>query len=65
MDLNRLEISQIPKREMTAISGMLNSIRPIWKGRKLIQRVEKLLPVDPSSACQRLFNTSIHDLKEK
>jgi hypothetical protein len=25
----------------------------------------KILPVDPSSACQRIFNASIHDLREK
>jgi len=61
------ELSHIPKPEVSTrtISELLNSIRPIWKGRKLIQRVEALLPVDPSSACQRLFNASIHDLKEK
>jgi hypothetical protein len=31
----------------------------------LIDRVRKLLPVDPSSACQRLLNAAIHDLREK
>ena len=51
--------------DKSGISSLLNNIRPIWKGRNLIQRVERLLPVDASSACQRLFNASVHDLKEK
>lgn len=49
----------------SGIKSLLNEIRPAWKGKNLIQRVEKILPVDPSSACQRLFNAAIHDLKEK
>lgn len=49
----------------SGIQKVLNEIRPVWKSRNLIQRVEKLLPVDPSSACQRLFNAAIHDLKQK
>lgn len=67
MEEEKYELVQQPKQEITkyAVSELLNSIRPLWKGRKLIQRVELLLPVDPSSACQRLFNASIHDLKEK
>lgn len=44
---------------------ILQNIRAEWQSRSLIQRVQKLLPVDPSSACQRLFNASMHDLKEK
>lgn len=67
MNEEKFELVHSPKPEITkfSVSELLNSIRPIWKGRKLIQRVEILLPVDPSSACQRLFNASIHDLKEK
>ena len=67
MEEEKYELSHRPKQEITklTVSELLYSIRPLWKGRKLIQRVEKLLPVDPSSACQRLFNASIHDLKEK
>jgi len=67
MDEEKFELSHLPKPEITtfSVSQLLNSIRPIWKGRKLIQRVEVLLPVDPSSACQRLFNAAVHDLKEK
>jgi hypothetical protein len=43
----------------------LEQIRPAWKARDLINRVRKLLPVDPSSACQRIFNAAIHDLRDK
>jgi hypothetical protein len=49
----------------SGIQTLLNEIRAVWKGKNLIHRVEKLLPVDPSSACQRLFNAAVHDLKEK
>jgi hypothetical protein len=48
-----------------SIEGMIELIRPVWKGKGLIKRVERLLPVDPSSACQRLFNAAIYDLREK
>ena len=48
-----------------SIQNLLSEIRPVWKGKNLIQRVERLLPVDASSACQRLFNAATHDLKEK
>lgn len=47
------------------IHEVLDQIRPAWKGKSLIQRVLKILPVDPSSACQRLFNAAIHDLRDK
>ena len=67
MEEENHELTHQPKQEISklTVSALLDSIRPLWKGRKLIQRVENLLPVDPSSACQRLFNASIHDLKEK
>jgi len=67
MENEKYEMTHQPKQEISklSVSELLYSIRPLWKGRKLIQRVEVLLPVDPSSACQRLFNASIHDLKEK
>lgn len=51
--------------DKSGIQAVLNNIRPVWKGKNLIQRVERLLPVDASSACQRLFNAATHDLKEK
>ncbi len=44
---------------------MLGRVRPQWQAKSLIQRVHKLLEVDPSSACQRLLNAAIHDLREK
>lgn len=53
----QIEASQVP--------GLLVRIRPQWKAKSLIERVQKLLAADPSSACQRLFNAAMHDLKEK
>lgn len=44
---------------------LLLKIRPQWQSKNLIQRVKNLIAVDPSSACQRLLNASIHDLREK
>ena len=49
----------------TNFYDMLGQVRAEWRSKKLIERVEKLLAVDPSSACQRLLNASIHDLREK
>lgn len=49
----------------SGIQTLLDGIRPVWIGRNLIERVVRLLPIDPSSACQRLFNAATHDLKEK
>ncbi len=40
-------------------------VRPHWQAKGLIARVKRLLPVDPSSACQRIFNAAVHDLREK
>lgn len=51
--------------EASGVKDLLSQIRPHWQAKNLIQRVTKLLHVDPSSACQRLFNASIHDLREK
>ena len=64
------ETSLIPKAnvelvEESGVPNLLEQIRPHWKGKNLIQRVVRLLPVDPSSACQRIFNAATHDLKEK
>ena len=44
---------------------LMSQIRPSWKTKNLISRVGKLIPIDPSSACQRIFNAAIHDLREK
>lgn len=57
-----------PSTELVEASGvptLLDRIRPQWQAKDLINRVRRLLLVDPSSACQRLFNASIHDLREK
>ncbi len=51
--------------EASGVNELLSRIRPHWQSKNLIQRVTKILSVDPSSACQRLFNASIHDLREK
>lgn len=45
--------------------NLMNRIRPEWKAKSLIERVERLLTTDPSSACQRLLNAAIHDLRDK
>jgi hypothetical protein len=51
--------------EAAGVCSLMQKIRPHWKSKQLVQRVEKLLSNDPSSACQRIFNASIHDLREK
>ena len=54
--------------QMVIASGadaLLAQVRPSWQAKALITRVKALLPVDPSSACQRLLNAAIHDLREK
>ena len=45
--------------------ALLDRIRATWKARSLIERVQRLLPVDAGSACQRLFNAAVQDLREK
>lgn len=47
------------------VPALLQRIRPSWQAKDLINRVKRLVAVDPSSACQRLFNAAIHDLREK
>lgn len=47
------------------VPELLTRIRPQWQSRNLITRVRRLLEVDPSSACQRLLNAAIHDLRDK
>lgn len=51
--------------ESSGVNNLLAKVRPQWKAKNLIKRVNRILPVDPSSACQRIFNAAIHDLKEK
>ncbi len=45
--------------------ALMTQIRPQWQAKGLIERVRRLLLVDPSSACQRLLNAAIADLREK
>jgi hypothetical protein len=47
------------------VPALLARIRPQWQAKALIDRVRRLLDVDPSSACQRLLNAALHDLREK
>lgn len=51
--------------ELSAADQYLAKIRPVWQATPLIKRVKKLLPIDPSSACQRLLNAAGHDLRVK
>lgn len=67
-DKNKNAIMVTANQEMAVASdvqGLLLQIRPEWQSKKLVHRVTKLLPIDPSSACQRLFNAAIHDLRKK
>ena len=47
------------------LNELLALIRPEWQAKRLVQRVVALIPVDPSSACQRLLNAAIKDLQQK
>lgn len=51
--------------QASGVDGLLNQIRPEWRAKSIIDRVLRLLPVDPSSACQRIFNAAVHDLRQK
>jgi hypothetical protein len=65
---DELQIVPPLKSEIALASGVeawMQAIRPEWKERRLIQRVQNLLPTDPSSACQRILNAAIHDLRHK
>jgi hypothetical protein len=57
-----------PVAEVVAASdvpALTDQIRPQWQAKGLIERVRRLLRVDPSSACQRLLNAAVADLREK
>lgn len=54
-----------PAQPAVVVHGLMARIRPHWQAKSLIERVQKLLPADPSSACQRLLNAAFHDLKDK
>lgn len=49
----------------SGLPELMGQIRPQWQSKGLIERVRRLLTVDPSSACQRLLNAAIADLREK
>ena len=61
------DLVAVPQNELvpTALSTLLDRIRPAWQSRGLIRRVRALLPVDPSSACQKMFNAAVRDLRDK
>jgi hypothetical protein len=65
VDKSIIKIDVVDLVEDSEIPCLLDQIRPSWQSKNLIERVKKLLYVDPSSACQRLLNAAIHDLKEK
>lgn len=61
-------ITSLPAAELitsSEVPTLLERIRPQWQAKNLIKRVHSLLRTDPSSACQRIFNAAIHDLREK
>ncbi len=47
------------------VPSLMLQIRPQWQAKGLIERVRRLLTVDPSSACQRLLNAAVADLRDK
>lgn len=56
----------VPARTpVPTLSELLARVRPAWQVKSLMERVTRILPVDPSSACQRLLNAALHDLREK
>jgi hypothetical protein len=62
------EIVPHPNADVVASSevpSLMDAIPAQWQAKGLIERVRRLLPVDPSSACQRLFNAAVADLREK
>ena len=65
MSNNLVPLSSTTLIADSEIPHLLDKIRPAWQAKSLIERVRKILPVDPSSACQRLLNAAIHDLREK
>jgi len=61
-------LATVGTTDLVALSGaekFLGRIRSEWQARPLIKRVRALLSVDPSSACQRLLNASVTDLRNK
>jgi len=65
MNESIVKVTASPIMAPTEVPALLTQIRPAWEAKDLINRVRRLLSSDPSSACQRIFNAAIHDLREK
>lgn len=65
MGNNVIPLPNVELVKASAVPKLLSKIRPQWQAKDLINRVRRLLEVDPSSACQRLFNAAVHDLRDK
>ena len=60
-----LQVSRTELVKTSQAPALLDRVRPAWQSKSLVNRVRTLLEVDPSSACQRLFNAALHDLRDK
>jgi hypothetical protein len=65
MASNLVQASRTELVKASQVPALLDSVRPAWRSKSLVNRVRALFEVDPSSACQRLFNAALHDLREK
>lgn len=63
--LTKADLSAKLPTPLKPLNDLLTAIRPEWQTKRLVQRVVALIPVDPSSACQRLLNAAIKDLQQK
>lgn len=63
--LTKADLSAKLPTPLQPLNDLLAAIRPEWQAKRLVQRVVALIPVDPSSACQRLLNAAIKDLQQK
>jgi hypothetical protein len=63
--LTKADLSAKLPTPFEPLNDLLAAIRPEWQAKRLVQRVVALIPVDPSSACQRLLNAAIKDLQQK
>lgn len=63
--LTKADLSANLPVPLRPLNDLLAAIRPEWQAKRLVQRVVALIPVDPSSACQRLLNAAIKDLQQK
>jgi hypothetical protein len=63
--LTKANLSARLPAPLEPLNDFLATIRPEWQAKRLVQRVIALIPVDPSSACQRLLNATIKDIQQK